>query len=220
MKVAKTLAGLITAIVLVAACDGGGTTSPRAADRAAPGGGPSLTYGPTASVTVRCPSNQENSQSGQCVAHGYDAQGRFTTSSGATWSTSTSSLVSVSSGGLVTAAASGTGTATVSAVISGITGSTNITIRNSAALSVSIEGPSSVRPNVDCAFWANATGGTGSYSYSWSAGSPATGSATGGEWVGRSSGNYTLSVTVSDGVSTANASKNVTVSSGAFVCPL
>jgi hypothetical protein len=38
--------------------------------------------------------------------------------------------------------------------------------------------------------------------------------------VGKSSGNYTLSVTVSDGVSTASASKNVSVSSGAPICPL
>lgn len=218
MKATKMLAGFVAAVVLAAACDSA-TTTPRAAEKATPAGGPSLTYGATASVTVRCPSNLENSQSGQCVAHGYDSQGRFTTSSGATWSTSTSSLISVSSG-LATAAASGIGTATVSATIGGITGSTSITIRSSADLSVSIQGESSVRPNVDCAFWANAAGGTGSYSYSWSATSPATGSANGGEWVGRSSSSYTLSVTVSDGVSSVSANKSVTVSSGAFVCPL
>ena len=206
-------------LVLAAGCDSA-TSSPRAADRAAPAGGPSLDVGTTASVTVHCPTTLQNVQSAECVAYGYDANGRYTTSSGATWSTSTSSLISVNSSGVATAATTGAGTATVSATIGGYTGSTNIVIRYVETLAVSVTGQDPVKPNLYCVYAASASGGSGNYTYTWSATSPAVGAAGGAEWVGKSASSFTLSVTVSDGYTTATGSKSVTVSSGAASCPL
>lgn len=219
MKIAKLLSAVLAALVVAAACDSATSTS-RAAEKATPAGGPSLDFGSTASVSVHCPTTLQNVQSVECVAFGYDANGRFTSSTVSSWSTSTSTLVSVNSSGIVQAASTGTGTATVSATIGGITGSANIVIRNIGALSVSIGGQSTIRPNEYCVYWAVPSGGSGNYTYSWSAGSPAVGTASGGEWVGKSSGNFTLSLTVSDGYTSASANKSVTVSSGAMVCPL
>jgi hypothetical protein len=217
MKITRIL--FAATLVLAAGCDSA-TTSTRAAEKAAPADGPSLDFGTTASVAVHCPTTLQNVQSVECVAFGYDANGRFTGSTVSSWSTSTSALVSVNSSGVVQAATTGTGTATVSATIGGITGSANIVIRNIDALSVSIGGQNPVKPGTYCVFPAIASGGSGSYTYSWSATSPAVGTSSGGEWIGSSSGNYTLSVTVSDGYTSASANKSVTVSSGATVCPL
>jgi hypothetical protein len=219
MKIAKLLSAVLAATVVAAACDSATTTS-RAAEKATPAGGPSLDFGSTASVAVHCPTTLQNVQSVECVAFGYDANGRFTSSTVSSWSTSTSALVSVNSSGIVQAATTGTGTATVSATIGGITGSANIVIRNIDALSVSIGGQNPVKPSTYCVFPAIASGGSGNYTYSWSATSPAVGASSGAEWIGSSSANYTLSVTVSDGYTSASANKSVTVSSGAMVCPL
>jgi hypothetical protein len=220
MKLAKMLAGIVAATVLAAACDGATSTASRAAGTAAPAGGPSLDFGSTASVVVHCPPNLQNVQSGECVAYGVDAHGRYTTGSGAAWSTSTSWLVSVNSGGIVTAATTGVGTATVSATIGGITGSANIPIRYIETLAVAVNGQSPIKANNYCVYAASASGGSGSYTYSWSAPSPAVGTASGGEWIGKSPADFTLSVTVSDGFTSVTNSRNVTISSGAGTCPL
>ena len=84
MKIGRML--FAAALVLAAGCDSA-TSSSRAAEKAAPAGGPSLDFGSTASVAVHCPATLQNVQSAECVAYGYDANGRYTTSSGATWST-------------------------------------------------------------------------------------------------------------------------------------
>jgi hypothetical protein len=217
MKIAKML--FAAALVAAAGCDSA-TTSSRATETAAPAGGPSMDFGSTASVAVHCPTTLQNVQSAECVAYGYDANGRYTTSSGVTWSTSTSSLTSINSSGIVTAATTGAGTATVSATIGGITGSTNIAIRYVESLAVSVTGQDPIKANNYCVYAPVASGGSGNYTYSWSATSPATGTQSGNEWVGKSSANFTLTVTVSDGYTTAQGSKNVTISSGASTCPL
>lgn len=217
MKIAKVL--FAATFLLAAGCDGG-ATAPGAAEKSLPVGGPSLDFGTTASVAVHCPTTLQNVQSVECVAFGYDANGRFTGSTVSSWSTSTSALVSVNSSGIVQAATTGTGTATVSATVSGVTGSTNIVIRDVNTLAVSINGQSPIKANNYCVYAASASGGSGNYTYSWSATSPATGTQSGGEWIGKSSGDFTLSVTVSDGYTSVTGNKNVTISSGASTCPL
>ena len=108
----------------------------------------------------------------------------------------------------------------MSATIGGITGSTNIVIRHIDALAVSVTGQTPIKPNVYCVYAASASGGSGNYTYSWSATSPAIGTPSGGEWIGKSSADFTLTVTVSDGYTTAQGSKSVTISSSASTCPL
>lgn len=215
----RSMLGWMAAVVLAAGCDS--VTTGSASDKAAtpqPAGGPSFSYGPTTSVSVHCPSNLESGQSGQCVALGYDASGYFTTSSAA-WSTSTPSLISVSSSGVVTGVASAGGTATVSATIGSEAGNTNITVRYVPVDVSGIFGQSTIRSNVDCFWWINPTGGTGSYTYTWTVVSgPATGTASGNEWTGRSSGSFTLKAKASDGISADSATRSVTVSSTAQLC--
>lgn len=63
-------------------------------------------------------------------------------------------------------------------------------------------------------------GGTGNYTYYWSATSPASGTATGDEWVGRSSGNFVLTVTVTDGVDADSDAMTVSVVSNGPACPI
>jgi hypothetical protein len=217
MKI-RSMLGWTAAVVLAAGCDS--VTTGSASEKAAtpqPAGGPSFSYGPTVSVSVHCPANLEVGQSGQCVALGYDASGYFTTSSGATWSTTTSSLISVSSSGVVTGVAAGT--ATVSATIGGVTGNTNVAVRYVPVDVSGIFGQSTIRTNVDCFWWINPTGGTGSYTYTWTVVSgPATGTASGNEWTGRSSANFTLKAKASDGISADSATRSVTVSSTAQLC--
>lgn len=217
MNLAKML--FAATLVLAAGCDSA-TTSSRATETATPGGGPSMDFGSTASVSVHCPTTLQNVQSVECAAFGYDANGRFTSSTVSSWSTSTSSLVSVNSSGVVTAATTGAGTATVSATIGGITGSTNIAIRYVESLAVTVSGQSPIKANNYCVYAPVASGGSGNYTYSWGATSPATGTQSGNEWIGKSSSDFTLTVTVSDGYTTAQGSKNVTISSGATTCPL
>lgn len=84
--------------------------------------------------------------------------------------------------------------------------------------SVSIQGPSSVKPNTRCAFWGVA-GGQAPYTWSWSGG--LSGTAYGDEYHTNSptSGGFLVEVTVTDGLgNTSTASKSVTVSRYAPDC--
>lgn len=215
MRINARWAGLLTVAALAAGCGEHGVTGATERTGGAGPRGPRLTVGPTTSVTVACPTKMETSTSGPCVAFGYDANGKYASSTVSSWSSSNTSVATVSSG---TVSAVGVGTATISATVAGVTGSTSVTVVG--PLTVSISGPTSVRPNVDCAFWASVSGGNGSYSYSWSQ-SAGTGSAYGGEYIARSSSSYTLTVQVTDtGGASGSATKSVTVSSGAQICPL
>lgn len=86
-------------------------------------------------------------------------------------------------------------------------------------LSVEILGQSPIRPNTNCEFWASATGGSGTYLYTWTKTSPAIGTPSGAYWTGRSSASFSLRVSVSDGVTTAADTFAVTVSQSAPSCP-
>lgn len=84
----------------------------------------------------------------------------------------------------------------------------------------SISGPSNVRPFVTCIWFADASGGTAPYSYSWTA---VGGSGT-GQWFDyfnsvASGGSFTVQLSVTDGTgATITIDKNVNVSSNAPVC--
>ncbi|HEX2205399.1 MAG TPA: hypothetical protein VHG91_18965 [Longimicrobium sp.] len=208
MRASRTLA-LAAAVFAIAGCDDAGKKllSP---------GDPLLTVGPTTSVTVACPTKMEKSTTAQCVAFGYDADGVFTTNTAA-WSTSTGSLLTVSSGGSVTTTSDGTGQ--VTATINGASATAPITIATPPPPpTVTILGPSSIRPYNECGWYASVSGGSGAISYAWSQ-SAGTGTASGHDYLGESATSFTLSVTVTDALArTATATKSVTVTSGAVVC--
>jgi len=88
-----------------------------------------------------------------------------------------------------------------------------------APITVSLSGPTSVRPNTQCLWTASASGGAGALNYSWfvNGGSVQSGPSTDLIWSLSSAS--TVSVTVSDGYQNGGqASTSVTVSSGAPMC--
>jgi hypothetical protein len=177
-----------------------------------------LFVGQTASVSVSCPTPMEAGTSGTCIAYGYDSNNLFTNSSASSWASSNTSVATVTSAGGISAV--GAGSATITAVVDGISGTRGVTVVNPPP-GVWIDGPSSVRPNTMCAWWAVASGGTPPYTYTWSG--PSANASSGGEYYGTSpaSGSFTVSVTVTDAASaTATVNRQVTVSSSARMCPL
>lgn len=91
---------------------------------------------------------------------------------------------------------------------------------SAATLTVSVNGPSTVRPSVQCYWWADAAGGTPPYSYSWSGGLSGYSILYEYFTTSPSSGSFTVSVTVTDALgATATANRPVTVSSRAPLCP-
>lgn len=210
--------GMLAMAALAAGCGERGVTSANDARGAAPRG-PRLTVGPTTSVTVACPTKLETSTSGPCVAFGYDSNGKFASSTVTSWTSSNTSVATVSGG---TVSAVGAGTATISATVGGVTGSTSVTVVSAGGtLTVSISGQSPIRSNMLCPYFANVSGGNGSYSYSWSQTTGTGSDAGGGEYDAKSTSTFTLTVNVSDtNGATGSASKTVTISSGAFVCPI
>lgn len=199
------------ALVAVAGCD----------DKAGNGLSPTeplLLVGPTASVSVSCPTQMETGTSGTCTAYGYDSNGTFTNSNVSSWSSSNTGVATISSAGQISAVAAGS--ATITAVIDGVAGSTSVTVVNPSVtpLSVTINGPSQIRPNTQCGWWASVSGGTPSYSYSWSGG---TGTAYDYEYYAQSSGAFYVTVQVTDSNGQVKTvSKYVTVSKTAPICPL
>jgi hypothetical protein len=205
----------MAAVVLVAAAGCGERGSGGAITPA----GPSF-VGQTASVTVNCPTQMETGTSGTCTAYGYDSNGSYTNSNVTSWSSSNTSVATITSGGGISAVAAGT--TTITAVIDGISGTRSVTVVNPLPLSVTLGGPSTVRPNVQCYWWANASGGTPAYhSWSWTGG--LSGSAWNWEYFATSpsSGSFTVTVSVRDQTGAiATASKLVNVSTLAKVCPV
>lgn len=173
--------------------------------------------GTTTRVTVSCPTQMEYRTTGTCTAYGYDANGTFTNSNVTSWSSSNTTLATIGSTGVVTAGST-SGTVTITAVIDGISGSTTISIV--PPLSVTISGPGTVRPNLECYYYATVSYGQSPYTYSWTQ-TAGSGSSDGNiGYFATSSTSYTLRVTVTDAAGhTASASKFVTVSSSAPQCP-
>lgn len=89
-----------------------------------------------------------------------------------------------------------------------------------ATLTVSLNGPGTVRPSVQCYWWADAAGGTPPYSYSFSGGLSGYSILYEYFTTSPSSGSFTVSVTVTDALgATATANRPVSVSSRAPICP-
>ncbi len=206
--------GGLAAAMLAAGCGGegagGGAITPA---------GPVLLVGPTVTVTVNCPTQMETGTSGTCTAYGYDANSTYTNSSVSSWTSSNTSKATITSGGAISAVSAGT--TTISAVIDGVTGTRSVTVVNPAPPSVAIGGPSTVKPNVQCYWWANTSGGTPGYSWSWSGGLSGWSYAYEYFATSPSSGSFTVAVTVTDALgATATATKLVTVNSRAPTCPM
>lgn len=183
------------------------------------GSGPRLTVGSTTSVTLACPGRLDRGTSGNCVVFGYDVYGYLATQT-ASWSSSNSSLVSVSSG-VVTGSSTATGTATITATINNVAATATVAVGNSdaPAPTVSIGGPSSIKPYASCSWFAGLLDDADPpFTYSWSQ-SAGTGTANGSSYQGASATSFTLYVTVTDGNGhITTASKNVTVASNAGNC--
>lgn len=176
---------------------------------------PRLDVGPTTHVTVACPTQMDNGTSGTCTAFGYDANNLFTNSNVSSWSSSNTGVITITSGGAVTAV--GAGTSTITAVIDGVSGTTSISVP--APMTVTIGGPSRIKPNTTCYWWANVSGGTAPYTYSWSGGTMV--SVSDADYWAKSAASFSLGVTVTDSNShSVFVSKSVTVSSTAAACPV
>jgi hypothetical protein len=87
-------------------------------------------------------------------------------------------------------------------------------------LSVTLVTQSPILPNTNCTFAAYAYGGTGNYTYTFSASPNRIISSSGNEVTVRSSTSFTLYVSVYDGSTTANDQASITVSSFAASCPI
>jgi hypothetical protein len=195
MRSLTLLAGAALAVLAAASCD-------NAVDAGRPRGGPAdpakprFSVGATATVVVTCPTKMQTNQSAPCVAYGRDSHGFFTSSTVTTWASTNTTYATITSGGVVTAGSPGT--ATIQATIGGVTGSTTITARSSTDPSVTLFGSLVIKPNTSCTWTADGSGGTGPYTYSFSATSPATGSQSGADWTGQSSSTFNLTATVTD----------------------
>jgi hypothetical protein len=207
------MTGVAVAAALAAGCgeDGG--------QRGISPTGPRLLVGPTVTVIVSCPAQMETGTSGTCTAFGYDGNGTFTGSSVSSWSSSNTSLATIGSSGNISAVA--VGSVTITAVIDGVSGSTSVSVVNPPpTLTVSISGPSSIRPNTTCEWLGTESGGTPGYTYDWSGGTTIYEDGS-NYYLARSSEAFYVSVTVTDATGhTASASKYVTVSSKASACIL
>jgi len=210
MRHAARRLGALALVVLGGACGEGSGTRGGVAPTA-----PRL-VGATTHVTVSCPTQMEYGTTGTCVAYGYDATNTFTNSNATSWTSSNTSLATITSSGGVTAGSTG-GSVTITAVIDGVSGSTAISIV--PPLSVTISGPSSVKPNAYCEFTAHVSGGADPLTYSWSQDQGSGGANPPEIYYGHSTASYFLAVTVTDANGhTVTGSKWVTVSSGAPVC--
>lgn len=178
---------------------------------------PRLTAEPTSRVTVACPTNLVISTSGRCMAFGFDSSGKFSISTVTSWTSSNTSVATVS-GSTISAVAAGT--ATISATVGGVRGSTSVTVvpASGGTLTVSISGPTEIRPNLYCSFFAAASGGTGTYTYSWTHSADA-GIAFENELTAKSYSTFSMTVNVSDSNgATGSATRSVFVRRDAPLC--
>jgi hypothetical protein len=180
--------------------------------------GPMLLVGPTATVSVSCPTQMETGTSGTCTAYGYDSNGSYTNSSVSSWSSSNTSVATITSSGGISAVSAGT--TSISAVIDGVAGSTSVTVVNPPPpMSVTISGPGKILPNHTCYWFANVSGGTGPYTYYWYGGSSSW--RTDSDFYASASRSFYLDVKVTDANGTvAWGSRYITVTTNTGACML
>lgn len=148
----------------------------------------------------------------QLTATAYDQYGKQMTGGTRTWSSANSSIASVSSSGLVTG--SGPGSTTVQVTINGVSATVSVTV---ARLKLTLSGTNYVMTDGTYSWSVAATGGTGSYTYSWSVEWPYSsstvplGSAVSQSlWVDSNSDTmFNMHVTVTSGNQTASTSMTV-----------
>jgi Bacterial Ig-like domain (group 2) len=207
MKKWQPVLALISLVLAGACADAGSLVSVE-------GVKPGLTL---TAVSVVCPDTIMVGQTAQCIHYAYDQNNNFISGTTATWSTSTPSLISVSSSGSITGLA--VGNASVQATSGGVTGSRGVYVKPGLSISLA-DGPGLVQRYDTCTWRAGVSGGTGPYTYAWTATS-ASGSAYTYEWTGYtiSSLGFTLKVTVTDanGVK-GSQTRYITTSTSAPLC--
>jgi hypothetical protein len=219
MRMHKVVAAFALAALVAAACDNAMDSQQNEGNARvpAPGSGPALSVGSTATVQVFCPPRLQVFTGGQCFAMGLDSLGFYTSHSVSSWSSSSiSTLIVTSTGQLM---GQNPGTATVTATIGGISGTTTVPVRTDTDPTVSIDGFPVIQPNVSCVYTAVPSGGTGPFTYTWSVTSgTASGTASGNTWTGGSSvanASFVLKVVASDvDGRKSSATKSVFVHSG------
>ncbi len=148
----------------------------------------------------------------QLTATAYDQYGRQMTGGTRTWSSASSAIASVSSSGVVTG--NGPGNTTVQVTIDGVSATVPVTV---ARLKLTLNGTNYVMSAGTYNWSVAATGGTGSYTYSWSVEWPYSsstvplGSASNQSlWVDSNSDTmFNMHVTVTSGNQTASTSMTV-----------
>jgi len=145
-----------------------------------------------------------------------DVVGNVWTGGTVAWSSSNTSVATATSTGSRSANAVGVanGQVTITATLDGATGQSTVTV--GPCPSVTISGPTTVRPGATCLWWANVSGGTPPYnSYAWSPPGDNTSDLT----YTNSGQDFTVSVSVTDATGHSGyASRSVTVSSSAPIC--
>lgn len=215
--------GFLALAAMVAGCGDREVTG--AAERIPAPDAPRMAVGPTANVVVQCPTKLEVGSTAPCVAYGYDANGKYTSSSATSWGSSNTGVATISNGTLT---AVGAGTVNIVATVGGITGSlptqlsvVSATTGGGGTLSVLITGRNSILPNQYCEYYANVSGGTAPYTYSWSQTTGTGLGASSDSYLAKSSTNFVLTVNVtSSNGATGTATKSVSVSSSAGTCAL
>lgn len=97
--------------------------------------------------------------------------------------------------------------------------SNTVYFQRPAAISVTIEGQFGVKPNEGCYWTANVTGGSGSYAYQWSVNGGGSFPSSSQVYYQNGGSNFTLTVTVTDGVSAPGSDqKSVSVSTANPTC--
>jgi hypothetical protein len=100
------------------------------------------------------------------------------------------------------------------------TNSSTVYFKRPSTISATIQGQFAVKPNQTCYWTANASGGTGSYSYQWTVNGVNAGTNS-SQFSYSSTSSFTLGVTVTDGSSSPGVhSRSVSVSSGNPACML
>lgn len=152
------------------------------------------------------------------AANVYDIDNRLLTSSSVTWRSTNVAVATVSgssSGGTVTGVSPGSGL--IIADAQGYADTTSVTVTNSLS-GVSIIGPAAIRPGTLC-LWSASVQGAG-YTFQWTVDGIPEGTDS-DQFTRSASASFELGLTVTDATgATGSATRSVTVSGSAQLCPI